>query len=131
MRGLSMLLRLDEADPRPLYEQIASALRRAVADEALAAGDRLPSGRDLAQSSGVTLETVQRAYRLLAEEGLVVSRVGRGTSVAPDLDRRALALDPEVNALVMRSRQLGLDGDAVLDLVRQRLAHGPQDLSTH
>lgn len=126
-----MLLRLDEADPRPLYEQIASTLRRAVADGDLAAGDRLPSGRDLAESSGVTLETVQRAYRVLAEEGVVVSRVGRGTSVAPDLDRRALALDAEVEALVVRARELGMGADTVVTLVRQRLSRDRPDLSTH
>lgn len=119
-----MLLQLDQTDPRPLSEQIASGVRRAIAQGELAPGDRLPSGRDLADASGVALETVQRAYRALAAEGTVTARVGRGTSVAPDLDARTLSLEADVGGLVTRARALGLEEDALVDLVRGRWAAG-------
>lgn len=115
-----MLLHLDEADGRPLYEQIAAAVRKAVADGRLRPGDRLPSGRDLAESSGVTLETVQRAYRLLVADGLVTSRVGRGTTVAADVDPAALSLVSDVDELVRAARALDLDETELVGLVRER-----------
>lgn len=115
-----MLLQLDDTDTRPLYQQIASAIRGAVATGDLAPQDRLPSGRDLAESSGVTLETVQRAYKSLVEEGLLVSRVGRGTSVAKDVDVDALSLQAEVRALIVRARQVGVDLDDLIALVRRQ-----------
>ncbi|WP_370326092.1 GntR family transcriptional regulator [Euzebya sp.] len=115
-----MLLQLDEGDPRPLYAQIAAAIRRQVAARELVPGDRLPSGRDLAEASGVTLETVQRAYRVLVDEGVVVSRVGRGTTVADGVDPATLSLADEVDALVRSARALAVDLDDVLAEVRRR-----------
>lgn len=115
-----MRLELDETSPLPLAEQIAAAVRRAVATGELAPGDRLPSGRDLAESSGVTLGTVQRGYRLLADDGLVVARVGRGTSIAADVDTRRLSLDADVDDLIDRSRHLGLGVDDLVALIEER-----------
>jgi GntR family transcriptional regulator len=108
-----MRLTLDDADVRPLYQQIASAIRGAVARGELQPQARLPSGRDLAESSGVTLETVQRAYKTLVDEGVLVSRVGRGTSVAQKVDVDALSVHAEARTLVDRARQLGLTLDQV------------------
>ncbi|MFV0259194.1 MAG: GntR family transcriptional regulator [Acidimicrobiales bacterium] len=103
-----MLLRIDEASPLPLYEQLAAAVRAAIVAGTARPGDRLPSGRDLANANNITLETVQRAYRLLADEGIVTSRVGRGTSIAPDVDPSRFAIDAEIDALVAKARAVGL-----------------------
>lgn len=114
-----MLLTLPDGDDRPLYQQIAAAVRRAIRDGELAAGDRLPPGRDLAEALDVNLDTVQRAYRLLVDDGLVVSRVGRGTRVVDPLPMGRLDLADDVDALVRRSRHLGVGLDDLLALVRR------------
>ncbi len=119
-----MRLELDESSSLPLAEQIAAAVRHAVATGELAPGDRLPSGRDLAESSGVTLETVQRGYRLLAEDGVVVARVGRGTSVARDVDVRRLSLVADIDEVIRRSRRVGLSPDDVVTMIRDRWPAG-------
>lgn len=116
-----MLIQLSEGDDRALYLQIASAVRRALMQGDITPGDRLPAGRDLAQALGVNLDTVQRAYRQLAEEGLVVSRVGRGTSIAPDVHVDRLTLTEYVDLLVTEARRLGLTGDELLRTVRAKL----------
>lgn len=115
-----MLITLDSGDTRPLYQQIAGAVREGIAEGRLAPGERLPAGRDLAEATGVTLETVQRAYRLLAQEGLVTSRVGRGTVIAAGVDRTQLTYRPEVDALVARAASLGAGLPDVLAEVRAR-----------
>ncbi len=66
----------------PLTEQIASFYQSVIRDGGLRAGDRLPTIRAVAQHAGVTRTTVQQAYRKLAESGLVVATVGRGTIVS-------------------------------------------------
>ena len=68
-------------DPRAPYLQIADELRRSIASGELQPGERLESGRKLAQRFGVAPMTVQQAIRELRNEGLVVTWQGRGAFV--------------------------------------------------
>lgn len=77
-----MLLKLDPTGGLPLYRQIAAAVRRAIRDEEITPGDRLPAARDLATSLGVNMHTVVRAFGVLRDEGLLEVRRGRGAIVA-------------------------------------------------
>ncbi|MFL7839168.1 MAG: substrate-binding domain-containing protein [Candidatus Promineifilaceae bacterium] len=74
-----------------LFEQIAESIRIQIAHGELQTGDRLPSIRDLARTWDCTPGTVNRAYSILADEGLVISRRGSGTVVSanPLLDEQA------------------------------------------
>jgi len=65
----------------PRYQAIAAAIADAVAEGALAPGDKLPPQRDLAYQLGVTVGTVSRGYMLAEQQGLVGGEVGRGTYV--------------------------------------------------
>ncbi|TCO43601.1 regulatory GntR family protein [Kribbella antiqua] len=69
-------------DPRPPYAQVADGLRRAIQTGELAAGTKLPSGRELAKQWGVALMTLQKAIDQLRDEGLVYTQRGRGVFVA-------------------------------------------------
>jgi GntR family transcriptional regulator len=99
----------DPAAELPVGIQLSWRLRALIATGRLAAGERLPSFRQLAQWGGVNVNTVRAVYAGLEEGGLVVSRQGQGTFVderikaAPELEaiagdalRRVLAagLDP-------------------------------------
>lgn len=64
------------------YLGVAEAVRLLVGDGRLLAGTVLPSERDLAPALGVSRTTVTRAYDVLREQGVVVSRRGSGTVVA-------------------------------------------------
>ena len=77
-----MLFRIDESDPRPIYQQIVDEVRRGLVVGTLAAEDALPSVRQLAGELRVNPNTVQQAYRELEREGLVYARRGQGTFVA-------------------------------------------------
>lgn len=72
-----------------LYQEIAEAVRRRIASGQLQPGDRLPPVRKMAERWNCTPGTVSRAYRLLAEEALVVAHRGSGTRVVQN------ALQPE------------------------------------
>ncbi len=76
-------LALDPRDRRPLYVQIADGVVAAIERGELPPGARLPAMRSLARQLGCALITVSQAYEMLAVRGRVVSRVGRGTFVAP------------------------------------------------
>lgn len=68
-------------DPRPPYIQVADELRAAIANGTIAAGEKLPSTRVLAEQFGVSVPPVQAAVKLLKEEGLVEGRQGAGVFV--------------------------------------------------
>lgn len=113
-----MLLTIDQSDDQPLYRQLAASVRRGVADGTIVAGDALPATRNAATALGVNAETVQRAYRMLADEGIVVSRVGRGTRVRDDVDRDRLGLEEAIDDLRARARRLGISADELAVMVR-------------
>ena len=70
-----------ERGREPLSRQIYGGLRRAVLSGTFAAGERLPSTRDLAEQLGVSRTVVVLAYEQLLSEGFVVGRAGAGTFV--------------------------------------------------
>lgn len=74
---------IDLDAPEPLYEQLAAILRARIADGTYER--RIPSGPSLVDEFDLSLPTVQRALRILRDEGLVRAVVGRGTFVVrPD-----------------------------------------------
>jgi GntR family transcriptional regulator/MocR family aminotransferase len=85
------MITLDPGAPGPLYLQIASRLRAAIAAGALAAGARLPSARTLSAQLGVARGTVDAAYDLLAGEGAVRTKGAAGTIISELVSRTANA----------------------------------------
>ena len=77
------------ADDRPIYERIARSLERDVRSGRLAAGERLPTHRALAERLGVNVGTVSRAYAAALRAGWIRGEIGRGTFV-----REVEASDP-------------------------------------
>lgn len=65
----------------PIARQVANALGEAIAQNRLAAGDPVPSSRDLAAQFGVARNTVLSALAMLADDNLIETRPGIGTFV--------------------------------------------------
>jgi GntR family transcriptional regulator len=114
-----MLIRIDEANPMPLFEQIAAQVRGALSRGEAAAGDRLLPARELAGTLGVNLHTVLRAYQQLVDDGLVEMRRGRGVTV---LGTPAAAGLAEVTKSYIASvRRLGIADAEIVQLVKGHL----------
>ena len=63
-------------DGSPIYLQILLYIKRGIIAGVICDGDELPSRRVLSALLGVNPNTVQRAYKMLEEEGLIQSRTG-------------------------------------------------------
>lgn len=74
-------VKLNPESPATLHEQVAAAIRRAIADGEAKPGEKLPPARDLAAVLKVNSNTVLRALRMLRDEGLLEFRRGRGITV--------------------------------------------------
>ncbi|MBO3739350.1 GntR family transcriptional regulator [Actinoplanes flavus] len=77
-----MIVTIDPDSTVPPYDQIREQLTTMIQAGVLAAGVRLPSIRQLAADLGLAPNTVARSYRELESAGLIVTRVGRGTTVS-------------------------------------------------
>jgi DNA-binding LacI/PurR family transcriptional regulator len=66
----------------PLYQQVALHIRRKIASGEWPVGTQLQPHREMALSMGVSMMTINKALSGLVSEGLLHSRVGRGTFVA-------------------------------------------------
>ncbi len=104
----------------PVYLRLVRYVRAGVASGAVRDGDELPSRRVVSALLGVNPNTVQRAYRTLEEEGLVVSRSGAKScvSVTPEaLAALRLRLQrEELEKTVLALRRSGMDRDEALEL---------------
>ncbi|MFE7898068.1 GntR family transcriptional regulator [Streptomyces sp. NPDC057424] len=112
-----MLLRLNTTDNRPLHEQVAGAIRRAIADGECGPGDRLPPARDLSRALGVNVNTVLRGLRALRDEGVLEFRRGRGVTVAHGADQRSALMD-RVRDVVADAARLGYSRNELIDMIR-------------
>jgi GntR family transcriptional regulator/MocR family aminotransferase len=82
-------LQLDAGAAEPLYRQIYTRFRSAIAEGLLPPGARIPAARALALELGLARGTVESAYSLLTAEGYVEARGQAGTIVTPALARHA------------------------------------------
>ena len=117
---------IDPRSPTPLYAQIASRLRLAVAAGELRPGEVLPSVRALAARLRVNPATVVQAYRDLETEGFVEMRQGAGTYVRDVQDeRRASERAHQAVALVRRmvadAGRLGVSTDELLAAIAKEM----------
>jgi GntR family transcriptional regulator len=107
--------RLNRDDPTALHDQVAAAVRRAIADGEILPGERLPPARDLASVLGVNTNTVLRGLRVLRDEGLLEFRRGRGISVAGTPQRGAVI--EQARELVRLARASGYSRDELIGIV--------------
>lgn len=116
-----MLFRLDPSSAAPVYEQIAGAVVRGIADGSLVAGTRLPTVRQLAGDLGVATNTVAKAYRQLESEGRVATLGRNGTVVqAPvSLDDADDELRAAAVLLARAAQRRGADLSTAIGQLRQ------------
>lgn len=72
-----MILNVDLASEVPIYQQLRDQIVEAIAEGVLAEGSSLPATRTLAADFGINFHTVNKAYDLLRQQGLI--RLNRKT----------------------------------------------------
>jgi GntR family transcriptional regulator len=108
----------------PVYRQIIDQVRGAMASGALAAGDQLPTVRQLAVDLAINPNTVVRAYRELELGGLLETHQGTGTFISVQKLKKASAererqLAQIVSDAVSRAGAAGFTLDELIEELRE------------
>lgn len=105
----------------PIYLQIILFIKRGMVSGQIRPGDELPSRRVLSALLGVNPNTIQKAYRMLEEEGLVSSHAGAKSYVVLDeatlTKIRAELLENDARTLIDAMKQMGLSKREALALI--------------
>lgn len=119
---------ISQADKRPMYLQIMEQVKQRIAVGDWAPGEVIPSIRQLAVDTKVSVITIKRAYLELEREGIIVTQQGRGSRVAetPGLAERLREkeLQQHLEEAIRIATQLGMNPSDVeerLRLVTERL----------
>jgi len=98
---------IDPGDEVPVGLQLSWRLRALIRTGEMAAGERLPSFRRLAEWAGVNVGTVRAVYEGLERDGLVVTRHGQGTFVAEEVEV-APQLEEIASEALRRAEEAGI-----------------------
>lgn len=113
---------------QPLYEQLVEQLRRQIILGGMEAGAAMPSVRQLATELGINPNTIQKAYRRMEEEGMILSIPGKGSFVSDDLaemltkqreDQRSKA-----KQMLQSCREMGLTKEEITQMVEEIYKEG-------
>lgn len=118
-----VFLSIDPESGTPIYLQIMEQIRHAVSVGVYQPGDNLPTIRELALQLHVNPNTVAKAIRELERDGLLVTRVGKGSFVSESAKAQAdRDMQTKGTALATRygddMRWLGFDCDGAVSLVK-------------
>ncbi len=121
------MIQLDYKSGVPIYDQLINNIIRLKTLGALKAGDPLPSVRALASKLSINPNTVQRAYGLLEEKGIIYSAPGKGSFIAEDKDSeqsiKKIATDELKKALELAASR-GLTIDDITALTNELFKEG-------
>jgi len=107
----------------PIYLQILLYIKRGIAAGSIQNGDELPSRRMLSALLGINPNTVQKAYHLLEEEGLIRSHSGAKSFVEVTKDQveqiKAELTVQNVKTAAASLKQMGLSKEEALALLEK------------
>ena len=82
-----MIIKIDFNSDEAIYVQLRNQIVFGIATARLQEGDSLPSVRQMAEEIGINMHTVNKAYSVLREEGLIRLDRRRGAVIAIDINK--------------------------------------------
>ena len=99
-----MIIEIDFNSDEAIYIQLTNQIIMGIATSRLREGDALPSVRQLAETVGINMHTVNKAYSLLRQEGFVSIDRRRGAVISIDVNKRKAMEEMKENLMVALAR---------------------------
>lgn len=114
-----MRIEIDFNSDEAIYVQLQNQIIMGIAMNLIREGDSLPSVRQLADTVGINMHTVNKAYAILKQEGFIQLDRRRGAVIAIDMDkaRALLEMREQLQVLLARGRCKNISKEEVHALV--------------
>lgn len=110
-------------DLSPIYTQIVRYVKIRILRKEVVIGEELPSRRILSATLGVNPNTIQKAYRIMEEEGFVVTYLGSKSILQFDDAMvetiREDLLRTELSNFIFEVKRMGFDRDKTCTLIQE------------
>lgn len=114
------MITIDYKSRVPIYDQIVSGFIRLKALGIIKAGDKIPSVRALALDLGINPNTVQKAYTILENDGIIYSVSGKGSFIAENnsAETALLALsEADFISAVEKAKSVGVSASRLKEII--------------
>ena len=98
-----MNINIDYSKREPIYEQIVKEVEKQITLGILEPGYQVPSVRALAYDLGINPNTVKKAYDILEENGLIISKSTKGTFISDNIKK---AKELKIEELIERLNEI-------------------------
>lgn len=114
-----MLIEIDFNSDEAIYMQLHDQIILAIANNLIREGESLPSVRSLADSVGINMHTVNKAYTILKQEGYIKVDRRRGAVIAVDEDREASLAEiaEDLKVILAKASCRGISGRDIHALI--------------
>ncbi len=96
-----MIIEIDFNSDEAIYLQLRNQIIRAIATSQFREGDSLPSVRQMADTVGINMHTVNKAYTVLRQEGFVKVDRRKGAVIAIDVNKLKVMTELKKDLQVM------------------------------
>ena len=119
-----MFLEIDFKSDLPIYEQIRRGIIIGLAKGEINPGDKLPSVREMAENIGINLHTVNKAYKLLETDGVIIMDRRFGSLISdkedPMKDYDCEKMASELDLLIAIARLKGLSEEDFIGNINKK-----------
>ena len=118
-----MNINIDYGKREPIYEQIVKEIEKLITLGILEPGSQIPSVRSLAFDLGINPNTVKKAYDILEEDGLIISKSTKGTFISENISKakeiKIEELIEKIKIIVKELENYGLTKEEIIDKIKE------------
>ena len=122
MECILMNISIDYTKREPIYEQIVSEGEKLITLGVLTPGSQIPSVRALAYDLGINPNTVKKAYDMLEENGLIISKSTKGTFISDDVSmakkQKIEELMEKIQDIIKELESYGLTREEIINRLK-------------
>lgn len=106
----------------PIYEQIVFEVERLVTLNVLKVSEQIPSIRDLAKNLGINPNTVKKAYDILEQKNIIITKSTKGTFISDNIEKARVykiqGLLDEIKKKIAELEQYGLTKEEIIRKIK-------------